>query len=90
VYFNVFLSNFSISEENADIDAIVEGETVKLIINDYCSYETLSGNSLEMFSPDMDYVDDTATAVKYTYKVEGDTLTLTYEDQEPQTYTRVK
>ncbi|MBQ8122852.1 MAG: hypothetical protein IJ170_06025 [Ruminococcus sp.] len=90
VYFNVFLSNFSISEENADIDAIVEGETVRLVINDYCSYETLGGKSLEMFSPDMDYVDDTATAVKYTYKVDGDTLTLTYEDQEPQTYTRVK
>ncbi|MBQ8961988.1 MAG: hypothetical protein IJ071_12375 [Ruminococcus sp.] len=89
VYFNVFLSNFSISEENADIDARIEGESVKIIINDYCSYETFGGNSLEMFSPDMQFVDDSATAVKYTYKVEGDTLTLTYGEEEPQTFTKV-
>ena len=31
-----------------------------------------------MFSENMNYVDETATSVKYSYKIDGDTLTLTY------------
>ena len=89
-FFKVFTNTFSISEENADIEAVIDGESFNMTVKDYCSYEISGGNTLEMFSPDMEYVDETATSVKYTYSISGDTLTLTYGDQEPVEYTRVK
>ena len=38
-----------------------------------------------MFSENMNYVDETATSVKYSYKIDGDTLTLTYIDDSTDT-----
>lgn len=89
VYMDVFASSFSIDKKTADIDAVIDGESFRMTVNNYCSYDTTGGNLLEMFSPDMDYVDSTATSVKYNYSISGDVLTLTYDDV-PVEYKKVK
>lgn len=78
--------------EEFDFEAVVDGETFVVTFGNYCNYETL-GSSLEMFSKYMDYTDETASAVKYNYTVDGDTLTMIYTDSEgsfKEVYTRVK
>ena len=81
--------NFGISRDKIKLEAEIDGDSFVITIVDYCYYETL-GDSLEMFSEDMEYIDETANAVKYKYEIDGDTLTLTYEEEEPQTFTKVK
>lgn len=72
--------------------AEVDGESLILTVENFCDYETID-DSLEMFSKYMNYVDESADAVKYNYKIDGDVLTLTFfvEDSEySEVYERVE
>lgn len=75
---NVGISLTDIKKDD-DIEflAEVDGESLILTVENYCDYETV-GNSIEMFSKYMDYIDESADSVKYDYKIDGDTLTMTY------------
>ncbi|MCM1132582.1 MAG: hypothetical protein NC340_03830 [Ruminococcus flavefaciens] len=68
--------------DNFTIEAEVKGDSFIITVKDYCDYETNSG-TLELFSQYMNYNDESATSVPYSYKIEGDTLTLdfTAEDE---------
>lgn len=88
-FFEMFAYNFGMDKDKINIEAVIDGESFFITIVDYCYYETL-GDSLELFSENMDYVDENASAVKYKYQIDGDTLTLTYGEEEPQTFTKVK
>lgn len=82
----------ALNDENITFEAEVKGENFVVTLENYCDYETL-GNSLEMFSPYMNYVDESASAVKYSYKIDGDTLSLEYidvEDTFTETYKKVE
>lgn len=80
-----------INDESITLSAEVDGESFIVTLENFCEYETLNGSSLEMFSKYMSYMDSNADCVKYDYKVEGDTLTLTYSGEEfVETYERVK
>ncbi len=65
-------------DDDLEFLAEIDGEKLILTLENYCEYETI-GDSLEMFSKFFTYVDESADAVKYKYKIEGDTLTMTYE-----------
>ena len=80
-YLKIISEFFGMNPEKANIKADIEGEKMYITVVDYCDYETL-GNSLELFSEDMQYIDETASAVKYTFEIDGDTLTLTYQTGE--------
>ncbi len=75
---NVGINLYDI-EKGDDIEflAEVDGESLILTVENYCDYETI-GNSLEMFSKYLSYVDESADAVKYTYEIKDDTLTMTF------------
>lgn len=88
-YLDMIAYNLAIDTEKIKVEAEVEGETLKFSVIDYCLYETNNG-SLEMFSENMNYVDENAHGVKYTYVIDGDTLTLTYEDGTQEILTKVK
>lgn len=78
--------------DNITLEAEVRGESFVITAKDYCDYET-NENSLELFSQYMNYIDESATSVKYDYKIEKDTLTLNYADSENTTeeiYKRVE
>lgn len=79
-YAEMICENLCIPLDKADLEASIDGGKFKITVNDYCWYETLDGDSLELFSENMQYVDENASSVKYTYKIDGDTLSLTYED----------
>jgi hypothetical protein len=88
-YRDMIAYNLAIDTDKINVEAVVEGESLRFSVIDYCSYETNGGN-LELFSENMNYVDENAHGLKYTYVIEGDTLTLTYEDSEPEVLKRVK
>lgn len=75
---NVGINLFDIKKDD-DIEflAEVDGENLILTVENYCDYETID-NSIEMFSKYMSYVDESADAVKYTYEIKDDTLTMTF------------
>ncbi|MDE5936610.1 MAG: hypothetical protein K2G83_04305 [Ruminococcus sp.] len=65
---------------------------MKVLLNDYCDYET-NDNTLELFSEHMNYIDETATSVKYDYKIEDNSLTLNYigaEDNTTEVYKKAE
>lgn len=64
-------------DDDIEFLAEVDGESLILTVENYCDYETL-GNSLEMFSKYMHYVDESADAVKYNYEIDGNALTMTF------------
>lgn len=88
-YRDLLAYNLAIDTEKIKVEAVVDGESLCFTVVDYCYYETL-GNSLELFSENMNYKKNTDNAVKYEYKIEGDTLTLTYEDGAQEILTRVE
>lgn len=78
--------------EDFDFEAVIDGQSLTVTFGNFCNYETL-GDSLELFSTYMNYADDNATSLKYTYKISDDTLTMTYSDSEgsiDEVYTRAK
>lgn len=77
-YIKLVASNFGLTPEQANIEVVVDGENFDIILVDYCLYETNNGK-LDLFSENMDYVDENANAVSYDYSIDGDTLTMTYE-----------
>ena len=88
-YRDMLAYNLAISTEKISVTAAVDGEKLKFTVNDYCSFETNDG-TLELFSENMNYVKHTDDSVKYTYKIDGDTLTLTYEDGAQEVLKKVK
>ena len=87
-YIGIVAGNLSIPEDKLELMATVKDGKFTITASDYCDYEVNSG-LLEMFSENMNYVDNDATSVKYSYEVQGDTLLLTYEGGEPQKFTRI-
>lgn len=86
--------NLNDIKKGDDIEFLAEvnGESLILTVENYCDYETIE-NSLEMFSKYMNYVDESADAVKYDYKIDGNTLTMTFyvDDSEfDEVYERVE
>ena len=77
-YKKLIASNLGLTPEQINVEVNVEGENFDVIVVDYCLFETNSGK-LELFSENMDYVDENANSVSYDYTIDGDTLTLTYE-----------
>ena len=95
-YIKLIAGQLGMLPEEVTIEAAVEGEKFNITVVDYCDYEASKG-VLEMFSAKMEYVDKTATSVKYTYEIDGDTLSLTYTgksaesgDKMTEVLTRVK
>lgn len=88
-YLDMISYNMGISKDRIKLEAEIDGDSLFFTVVDYCYYETL-GDSLELFSEDMNYVDENANAVKYKYEIDGDSLTLTYEGEEPEHFTKVK
>ena len=76
-YLKYIAEGLGTEAEKINVTADIEGEKIWITVLDYCNYETRN-NTLEMFSENMDYIDETATSVKYSYEIEGDTITLTY------------
>ncbi len=76
-YVNIIAGNLAIEPENLTLEAEIEGENLYFTAVDYCDYETKKGK-LEMFSENMQFVDDKATSIKYSYEINGDELKLTY------------
>lgn len=77
---------------NVNVEAEIRGESFIITVNDYCDYET-NGNTLELFSEYMNYIDETATSVKYDYKIEDNSLTLNYigtEENATEVYKKVE
>ncbi len=77
---------------NVNVEAEIKGESFIITVNDYCDYET-NGNTLELFSEYMNYIDETATSVKYDYKIEDNSLTLNYigtEENATEVYKKVE
>lgn len=78
-----FIGNLGLSIENVmnddsiSLGAEINGESFILTLEGYCSYETIDGY-IEMFSPYMDYIDENADCVRYSYSVDGDTLNMKY------------
>ncbi|MDO4863441.1 MAG: hypothetical protein Q4A05_04645 [Ruminococcus sp.] len=88
-YRDMLAYNLAIDTDKIDVLAEVDGETFKFTVRDYCYFETNDG-TLELFSENMNYVKYTDDSVKYTYTVDGDTLTLTYEDGAQEVLKKVK
>jgi hypothetical protein len=88
-YKEVIASNFGLKPEQANIEVNVQGEKFDVTVIDYCLYETNDGK-LELFSENMDYVDENANSVFYEYSIEGDTLTMTYETGDQEVYKKVE
>lgn len=88
-YLDMLAYNLAIDVQKINVIADVSGENLKFTVKDYCYFETID-NTLEMFSENMNYVKYIDDSVKYTYKIDGDTLTLTYEDGAKEVLTRVK
>lgn len=76
-YIKLIAGQLGMLPEEVTLEAAVEGEKFTVTVVDYCDYEASKG-TLEMFSVNMEYIDQNATSVKYTYKVDGDKLSLTY------------
>lgn len=72
-----FASVVGLAAEDMDIEAEVDGESFLVTLKDYCMYET-SDTSLDMFGDNVVMDDNDLDFIKYTYKIEGDTLTMTY------------
>ncbi|MBR2284193.1 MAG: hypothetical protein IJ874_07225 [Ruminococcus sp.] len=79
-YFENIAYTFGLEAEAMTASAVIDGESFIVTVEDYSDYEIL-GNFIEMFSEELEYVDETATAVRYTYSIsdDGNTLTLTYD-----------
>jgi len=88
-YRDMLAYNLAIDSEKINVETEVDGENLKFTVVDYCSFETNNG-VLELFSENMSYKKHTDDSVKYTYKIDGDTLTLTYEDGTQEILTKVK
>ena len=88
-YLEMIADNLGIDYDKIDVEAEIDGENFRITVVDYCLYETL-GDSLELFSENMQYVDENANALKYTYKIDGDTLTLTYATGETEVLTKAE
>ena len=88
-YLDMLAYNLAIDAEKINVIAKVSGETLLFTVKDYCFFET-KDNTLEMFSENMHYVKHVDDSVKYTYKIEGDTLTLTYEDGAQEILKKIK
>ncbi|MBP3761017.1 MAG: hypothetical protein J6I55_06055 [Ruminococcus sp.] len=86
-YKKAIASNFGLSPEQTNVEVDVRGEEFDITVVNYCLYETNDGK-LELFSENMDYVDENANSVFYEYSIEGDTLTMTYETGEEEVYTK--
>ena len=72
----------------ADIDTAAN--TFEITLMDYCEFETNDG-LLELFSPNFHYVDENADSISYTYKIDGDTLTMVYSgSDQTETYQRTE
>ena len=84
-YLKYIAEGLGTEAEKINVTADVEGEKLSITVVDYCNFETRNNDTLEMFSENMNYVDETATSVKYSYKIDGDTLTLTYIDDSTDT-----
>lgn len=77
---------------NITLKAEIRGDSFVITAQDYCDYET-NENCLELFSEHMNYIDESATSVKYNYKIEDDSLTLNYigsDDSPAEIYKRVE
>ena len=88
-YRDMLAYNLAIDTEKIKVEADVDGEALKFTVVDYCSFETNDG-TLELFSENMNYKKHVDDSVKYTYKIDGDTLTLTYEDGTQEILKKVK
>ncbi len=78
-YIKLISTNLGMLPENVSIEAEINDGKFMVYVVDYCDFEANKG-VLELFSVNMEYIDQNATSVKYTYTVDGDTLTLTYSD----------
>lgn len=88
-YRDMLAYNLAISTDKINVLAEIESEDLRFIVKDYCYFETNDG-TLELFSENMNYVKHVDDSVKYTYKIDGDTLTLTYEDGAKEVLNKVK
>lgn len=71
--------------------AKVEDETLLIIVDDCFDYETRAGK-VDIFSDNLIYVDESANSLTYSYEINGDTLTMTFEgveNSEPETYKKI-
>ena len=75
-YKKFIASSLGMTPEQIDVEVNIEGESFDVTVVDYCLYETNDGK-LELFSENMEYVDENANSVIYDYSINGDTLTLT-------------
>ncbi|MBO4877180.1 MAG: hypothetical protein J5501_04135 [Ruminococcus sp.] len=76
-YISMIAQNLAIAPEKLSLEAEIDGENLNITAVDYCDYEVSDG-LLEMFSENMQFVDENATSVKYRYEISGDELKLTY------------
>ena len=88
-YRDMLAYNLAISTDKIKVLAGIDGEKLRFTVKDYCYFETNDG-TLELFSENMNYVKNVDDSVKYTYKIDGDTLTLTYEDGAQEVLKKVK
>ncbi len=76
-YVSMIAANLAIDPDKLTLEAEIDGEKLNITAVDYCDYEVTDG-LLEMFSENMQFVDENATSVKYNYEINGDELKLTY------------
>ena len=88
---DMLADELGIETNHLTFEGKIEDETLIITIVDCFDYET-RGETVDIFSEYLKYVNESANSLTYVYKIEGDTLTMTFTDAEglePEIYTKV-